>query len=191
AFKAEAGNRGFQPQSKPPVHTGGFDSTSIFIEDEVYGSIYKINTPYGDGYVSREQAVITEDEHFSQVGLEVFLPLFPDMFEQSYGFFFLFLNENTEIIEDNVQGLTDVIENQVGVSSLEYSNYSFSYLINEDLLSYGIEVRNINLNSQVIEDLKPLASLSSTTGDMYYFLTEEYEVLLDIGRERITFRLNN
>ena len=25
AFKAEAGNRGFQPQSKPPVHTGGFD----------------------------------------------------------------------------------------------------------------------------------------------------------------------
>ncbi|MBM7649629.1 hypothetical protein JOC78_002603, partial [Bacillus ectoiniformans] len=25
AFKAEAGKRGFQPQSKPPVHTGGFD----------------------------------------------------------------------------------------------------------------------------------------------------------------------
>ncbi|APC48553.1 hypothetical protein BME96_10355 [Virgibacillus halodenitrificans] len=25
AFKAEAGNIGFQPQSKPPVHTGGFD----------------------------------------------------------------------------------------------------------------------------------------------------------------------
>ncbi|MCC2250280.1 hypothetical protein JUJ52_09900, partial [Virgibacillus sp. AGTR] len=30
AFKAEAGNKGFQPQSKPPVHTGGFDySNSI------------------------------------------------------------------------------------------------------------------------------------------------------------------
>lgn len=25
AFKAKAGKRGFQPQSKPPVHTGGFD----------------------------------------------------------------------------------------------------------------------------------------------------------------------
>ena len=25
AFKAQAGNVGFQPQSKPPVHTGGFD----------------------------------------------------------------------------------------------------------------------------------------------------------------------
>lgn len=25
AFQAEAGNKGFQPQSKPPVHTGGFD----------------------------------------------------------------------------------------------------------------------------------------------------------------------
>ncbi|MGF7128234.1 hypothetical protein J2T56_002967, partial [Natronobacillus azotifigens] len=25
AFKAEAGNKGFQPQNKPPVHTGGFD----------------------------------------------------------------------------------------------------------------------------------------------------------------------
>ncbi|MGX1433005.1 hypothetical protein ACUXHY_001516, partial [Cytobacillus horneckiae] len=26
AFKAKAGKRGFQPQSKPPVHTGSFDS---------------------------------------------------------------------------------------------------------------------------------------------------------------------
>ncbi|THG91970.1 hypothetical protein AJ85_21740 [Alkalihalobacillus alcalophilus ATCC 27647 = CGMCC 1.3604] len=25
AFKAKAGKKGFQPQSKPPVHTGGFD----------------------------------------------------------------------------------------------------------------------------------------------------------------------
>ncbi|GIN64047.1 hypothetical protein J27TS8_40400 [Robertmurraya siralis] len=28
AFKAKAGKRGFQPQSKPPVYTGGFDFRS-------------------------------------------------------------------------------------------------------------------------------------------------------------------
>ena len=32
AFQAEAGNKGFQPQSKPPVHTGGFDLICIVIE---------------------------------------------------------------------------------------------------------------------------------------------------------------
>jgi hypothetical protein len=36
AFKAEAGKRGFQPQSKPPVHTGGFDFLKIMLEILTY-----------------------------------------------------------------------------------------------------------------------------------------------------------
>ncbi|WP_052345750.1 ATP-binding cassette domain-containing protein [Paucisalibacillus sp. EB02] len=162
-------------------------ATQIYIVEEINDSMFKIESTYGLGYVEKNKVQIIDDEGVVQVDVSVdeFIPLFPESLQQTYGFFFSFLNAEGDTIKDSLQGLTDEYEDGNGNIILEYSYENVTYTLNDEGQSYVVEIDNLDLEQ--LDEVNITGSLESQEEGLYYYLTDTYQIYLDITNESIRF----
>ncbi|MFB4474017.1 ABC transporter ATP-binding protein [Oceanobacillus caeni] len=169
-------------------------STEVFVtEEDNSNTYYKVKFNHDFGYIRKEKVLLnnniaTDNEVIET--LEDFLPLFPKNFAESYEYLFLFLNTQYRDVKASLQGLSKEYNDKFGRKVLVYETNKVSYIFDENDISVGLEVRGINTNSDMLEELISKSNLYSNDKNLVYLEMEDYKVVLDIEDAKITFYLN-
>ncbi|MFD1451541.1 ATP-binding cassette domain-containing protein [Oceanobacillus sojae] len=165
----------------------------VFIEEEIDGSIYKVNIEGNTaGYVEVNNVELTDDgeEKNSTFSVETFLPLFSESIQESYAYLFAFLDADYENVKDTLNGLTEEYTVQSsGGYVLEYEYGAYSYYFNEDNIADAIEFEGINIDSLIVNDVMSESQISSNDDSLFYLETDEYKVILDVSNQNILFKV--
>jgi teichoic acid transport system ATP-binding protein len=165
-------------------------SDEVYVEEQLNDNIYKIRVNSTTGYLSKESVKLLEaDMPTVQLGIEGFLPFFPERFANAFEYFFTFLNTEKENVKSKVGGLTneEILDN--GESFLTYGVYDAQYRTNSDGITKSLTVNNIDTNNVEWNRLKELASLTSLGEQHYLFKTDLYNIVIDTNNETATFSL--
>lgn len=165
-------------------------ATKIFIEEEIDGSMYKVNVEDDtSGYVEIENLeLIDEDEVAdSTFSIEYFLPLFSETIQESYAYLFAFLDTDYENMKSTFQGLTDERTDQFGNNVLEFDYGAYSYYFNKDNIAESIKFDEIVVDSPIVNEIMAESQISSNDDSLFYLVTDEYEVVLDVDNFNIAF----
>lgn len=165
-------------------------STEVFIIEEINETIYRIESPGGMGYIEKSKVTLLDKNELTEnISYEDFLPLLPISFQNSYRFFFSFLDEDIESIKGSLQGLSDEYQNDKGEYVLEYGQEGVSYQINNNSRAYAIEIKDINLESVGAGLVLSKASLVSDEEDFLFYLTNNYKILVNVEERVIRFEV--
>lgn len=166
--------------------------------DEIYvlektGSTYKIRTADNTiGYMNAENITLVEDNStVSQKQIIDFLPIFPERFTDAYSYFLTFLNTESGEVKSTLRGLTSEDVLVSGETTLSYSIYDAQYIFNHDNIAKSIAITNMDTNNEQWNTLKEEASLKSNDEQYYYFVTEQYKIVADLGNKKVTISLLN
>lgn len=164
-------------------------STAVFVDEELDESIYKVVLDDGrEGYISIDEVHLGGVE-LTDVTIEDFIPIFPPSVSESYVFTFTFMDTEHYVVLDSLQGLSDEFTDGNGHRILEYGNGDFLYYFNENNYSDKIEIGNLRTTDYFIDLMSDNASLV-LDDELLYFLTEEYEIVLDVVEDNMFFQLN-
>ncbi|WP_404329946.1 ABC transporter ATP-binding protein [Mesobacillus maritimus] len=189
------------------VNTNGFvieGQTMVFEEYQLKNSIgellfaeevkvleqvensYKVQKDELIGYVSQDNVKLEDEELAipeSDIDMNDFLPLFPERFANANEYFRTFLNAEADMVRSTLIGLSDEEVFEDGRETLTYSTYSAEYNINQDKIANSITVRNFATDEDQWNELKEGASLQSEDDCYYYFLMEDYEIIVDTNQD--------
>ncbi|MFD2627851.1 ABC transporter ATP-binding protein [Oceanobacillus kapialis] len=149
--------------------------------------ILKVNIYDREGYISNENIKYVSDLPKTDLVIEDFVSIFPPEFMNSYEFFFAFLNNDYENIKEIVQGWTNEEENQYRNSVLVYDNEKVNIIFDESNVAKAIEVKDISIDSESNPELLSHASLVSENEELFYILTEDFNIYIDIDENVIVF----
>ncbi|MFC4661443.1 ATP-binding cassette domain-containing protein [Oceanobacillus aidingensis] len=168
-------------------------ATKVFIEEEIDDSIYKVSVENDtiSGYVETENVELIDDDEManSTLSIETFLPLFSESIQESYAYLFAFLGADYENVKNTLRGLTDEYTNQSGKDILEYEYGAYSYYFNEDDIAETIEFDEIDVDSSIINEVTSESQISSSDDSLFYLVTAEYTVILDVSNRNIMFKI--
>lgn len=168
-------------------------STEIFVEEEINESIYKVRIGNRvEGYIPIKEIKIIDETELADINytIEDFLPILPESFKDSYAYFFAFLETDYEYVKSSLQGLTDEYVNEFGEETLVYDYDDISYTFNDENNSYAMEVRNIDSNLLIINNLNVVPEILSTNDNsLFYMLLGDYGVIIDIEKRSMLFRI--
>lgn len=160
----------------------------VNVIEELDYTTYKIESTYGLAYINKDLVHLPGEEDIQvDVTTATFLPIFPETFRDTYGFFFSFINVEGSLIKESLQGLTDEYEDEFGNSVLQYANESVSFILNEEDISFGIEINNLNIDN--LNLVTENTSLRSEDEGLYYYLTDTYKIYLDSVNGYIRFEV--
>lgn len=165
----------------------------VFVEEEIDESVLKVSLDDGStGYVKSEDVTLTAENDLIPLDytIEQFLPLFPDVFSESYEFLIAFLNVEYQSVKESLYGLTDEYEDEFSNKVLVF-NDAYSYFFDNENVSYAIEVQNINIEYPFVNELIENAHLVSDDGKMLYLVLNNYKVVIDVEEEQILLKLLN
>jgi teichoic acid transport system ATP-binding protein len=168
----------------------------IFFSDEIevlekIGDSYKVRTANNLlGYTNVENIKVPKPDFVvAQRDLKDFLPLFPERFANAYAYFLTFLNVESEEVKSILSGLTSESLLDNGKKTLTYSYYNAQYTVNDDNMTESISISNIETSVPGWNELKESASLVSNDNQYYYYITEDYKIVIDILNRTATVSL--
>lgn len=166
-------------------------SEKVFVIGQLR-DIYKIRTQDNIiGFTNIEGVKVLDEElPIAQRNLTEFLPLFPNRFSNAYAYFLTFLNAESEEVTSTLIGSTDDLAEN-GDKLLTYPVYDAQYLVNKDNKAASIIINNIQIDGELWTDLQGSASLKSNDNQYYYFILEEYKVMIDTVNKKATISTVN
>jgi teichoic acid transport system ATP-binding protein len=151
--------------------------------DQVYKIKYEDRTVYTD--IDNIQ-VLSEEISEVELSIQQLMPVFPEVFSESYHFYMAHLDLPSEEIKANIRGLTAESTDDVGNKLLSFADDTIIYHISENGNSDSIILNSLNQNDEVIEELKNAAFLTSSDERLYYISIPNYHIVLDTGVNSLT-----
>jgi teichoic acid transport system ATP-binding protein len=154
---------------------------------EKAGQVYKIKVEDRTVYTNIDNIqLLTEEMSEAELSLQQLMPVFPEVFSQSYHFYMAHLDLPSEEIKANIRGLTDESTDDAGNQRLSFAENTIIFHISDDGNSDSITLNSLNENDEVIEELKGAAFLTSNDGLLYYISIPNYQIVLDTGGNSLT-----
>lgn len=161
-------------------------ATELYLTEKIEDR-YKFEANDNEYYIDEDQVVLIDDNKvLSDYVLDSFLPIFPDNFASSYMYFFSFLGASSDQINAGINGNPIQSSNNFGITKVEFPSFSVEYHLNDENISNGIVISEINT-----ENLEEMTINNFELNDSIYFiLTEEYIVIINEELEKVLFLIN-
>jgi teichoic acid transport system ATP-binding protein len=152
----------------------------VFVEKQV-AQTYQIKVGNKRGFISKKNIFIPKDGQLSMSDLKIeeILPVLPKSFQSSYQFYLAFLNEKADKIKSSIYGQSDETTDSTGSKFLNIGDVGYRFDQND--LSDAIIIKNIDLQSINTDELIQKATFKNEDGNLFYFLTDKYQYILDKG----------
>jgi teichoic acid transport system ATP-binding protein len=151
--------------------------------DQVYKIKYEDRTVYTD--IDNIQ-VLSEEISEVELSIQQLMPVFPEVFSESYHFYMAHLDLPSEEIKANIRGLTAESTDDAGNKLLSFADDTIIYHISDNGNSDSIILNSLNQDGEVIEELKNAAFLTSSDERLYYISIPNYHIVLDTGVNSLT-----
>ncbi|MCA1021047.1 ABC transporter ATP-binding protein [Halobacillus litoralis] len=156
--------------------------------DHQQGNTYKVFYNNQAAYLNTEDVkLVPSKDGIVNISMEELLESFPDYFAPSYEYFFAFSDASYEKVKSTFRNLSEEQEDENGNQILLYDVENMAFKFNEEREAEEVIVRNINLDTKVIENLKK-SNVVSNDETLYYATTADFHVFLDTELRKIRFK---
>ncbi|MFB3164814.1 teichoic acids export ABC transporter ATP-binding subunit TagH [Neobacillus sp. 179-J 1A1 HS] len=172
-------------EKKSPVRNLSFSEKVYVLEQS--DDLYKVKLEDGViGYTQVGNIKLMDSEvSDSDITMNDMLSIAPNSFKNAYQFYLSYINSKEELIKNNLNGLSDVVEVDSTTTLLEYSGGDIQYRI-ENGIANAIILKNIDIESDDFMDIVQEVSLIDVEENYFLLNTENNKIIVNRSEKTLT-----